>query len=461
MKAEEDTMPQTPDMVVGMDIGTTKIATIIGYKTADGKIDIIGHGKAESTGVQHGLVYNINKTVDGINISKQNAENRADGFQVRNVYVGVAGRHIKSIEYKHVITRLNGKNFVINQDEIDQMLADLNNISVPAGEQIITVIPQRFVIDHHRETSEPVGELGELIEGYYQLITGNAAEINKILMCIRNADLKAEKVILEPVASGLSCLSQEEKEQGVALVDIGGGTTDLAIFYGGSPVFTKVIPIGGSIITKDIANVCKITEELAEKLKVNFGTCIVEKSNANHYMALPQFHAVPPRQINETFLAKIINMRVQNDILDQVKKEIEDSGYADKLNAGVVLTGGGATLKHIKELCQYTLQKPVRIGVPEFGFVHNISSELKHPMYATALGLLKYGIEERGREMVEMEEQEEEPIRKPEPPKQKSNKKKEEKKTSKGSSFFPGNRKYDFISNKINDFLGGLVDKTS
>lgn len=461
MKAEEDTMQQTPDLVVGLDIGTTKIATIIGYKTTDGKIDIIGHGKAESTGVQHGLVYNINKTVDGINISKQNAENRADGFQVRNVYVGVAGRHIKSIEYKHVITRLNGKNFVINQNEIDQMLADLNNISVPAGEQIITVIPQRFVIDHNRETTEPVGELGELIEGYYQLITGNAAEINKILMCIRNAELKAEKVILEPVASGLSCLSQEEKEQGVALVDIGGGTTDLAIFYGGSPVFTKVIPIGGSIITKDIANVCKITEELAEKLKVNFGTCIVEKSNANHYMALPQFHAVPPRQINETFLAKIINMRVQNDILDQVKKEIEDSGYAEKLNAGVVLTGGGATLKHIKELCQYTLQKPVRIGVPEFGFVHNISSELKHPMYATALGLLKYGIEDKGRETDEIGEQEEEPVRKPEFQKQKSNKKKEEKKSSKGSSIFSGNLKYDFISNKINDFLGGLVDKTS
>lgn len=457
MKAE-DTMPRTPDLVVGLDIGTTKIATIIGYKS-DGKIDIIGHGKAESTGVQHGLVYNINKTVDGINISKQNAENRADGYQVHKVYVGVAGRHIKSIEYKHVITRLNGKNFVIRQEEIDKMLADLNNISVPAGEQIITVIPQRFLIDHDRETTEPVGELGELIEGYYQLITGNASEINKILMCIRDAGLKAEKIILEPVASGLSCLSQEEKNQGVALIDIGGGTTDLAIFYGGSPVFTKVIPIGGSIITKDIANVCRITEELAEKLKVNFGTCIVEKSNANHYMALPQFHAVPPRQINETFLAKIINMRVQNDILDQVKKEIEDSGYADKLNAGVVLTGGGATLKHIKELCQYTLQKPVRIGVPEFGFVHNISSELKHPMYATALGLLKYGIEEQDRnvedEEVEIEEQEEQ-VSKPEPKAPKPNKKKERK-----NPFSSNSGKYDFFSNKINEFLGGLVDKTS
>ena len=462
MKAAEQTTDM-PDIVVGLDIGTTKIATIIGYKSDD-KIDIIGYGKGESTGVQHGLIYNINKTVDGINISKEQAENRTDCFKVDKVYVGVAGRHIKSIEYKHVLTRINGKNFVIKQEEIDQMLKDLYNISVPSGERIITVIPQHYVVDGI-DTTEPVGMLGELIEGYFQLITGNESEIKKILLCVESAGLRTEDIILEPIASGLSCLSEEEKNQGVALVDIGGGTTDLAIYCDGSPVFTKVIPIGGTIITRDIATVCKITEELAEKLKVTCGTCIVEKSNANHFVTLPQFHAVQPRQINETYLAKIINMRVQNDILDQVKREIDNSGYADKLRAGVVLTGGGATLKHIKELCQYTLQKPVRIGIPEYGFVRNIPNDLKHPMYSTALGLLKYGIEKAGNAEADKakESSKEEPtepfIRKTTKKTEPNGVKKAKKQTKSDSE--EGEGMTNFIMRKIQEFFEGLLDKTS
>ena len=463
MKEEEKT--DMPNIVVGLDIGTTKIATIIGYK-ADDKIDIIGHGKGESTGVQHGLIYNINKTVDGINISKELAESRTSGITVNRVYVGVAGRHIKSIEYKHVLTRINGKNFVIKQEEIDRMLNDLYNISVPSGERIITVIPQHYVVDKEIDTTEPVGMLGELIEGYFQLITGNESEIKKILLCVENAGLSAEDIILEPIASGLSCLSEEEKNQGVALVDIGGGTTDLAIYCDGSPVFTKVIPIGGTIITRDIATVCQITEELAEKLKVTCGTCIVEKSNSNHFITLPQFHAAqPPQQINETYLAKIINMRVQNDILDQVKREIENSGYADRLRAGVVLTGGGSTLKHIKELCQYTLQKPVRIGIPEYGFVRNIPTDLKHPMYSTALGLLKYGIamaEKKEEKGSDEDKTTDIPVT-PNKTADKKNEQKEEKKQNKKKKQDPetGLGMADYIMKKIQEFFEGLLDKTS
>ena len=181
-------MTNLPNIVVGLDIGTTKIATIIGYQ-GDDKIDIIGHGKGDSTGVQHGLIYNINKTVDGINVSKEQAEKRTDCYKVNKVFVGVAGRHIKSIEYKHVLTRINGKNFVIKQEEIDRMLKDLYNISVPSGERIITVIPQHYVVDKEIDTTEPVGMLGELIEGYFQLITGNESEIKKILLCVESAGL--------------------------------------------------------------------------------------------------------------------------------------------------------------------------------------------------------------------------------------------------------------------------------
>ena len=391
-----------PQIVVGLDIGTTKIATIIGFQNSDGKIDVLGYGKGDSTGVQHGLIFNINKTVDGINVAKNTAISRSNN-EFDSVYAGVAGRHINSMEFKHVITRRNGKEEVIRQEEVDKMVEDLENISVPPGEKIITVIPQRFVIDGIRETTEPVGELGEVIVGYFQIITGNDFEIKKIIRCINDCDLLVNDIILEPIASALACLTQEEKQQGVVLVDIGGGTTDVIIYTDGNPVFTKVIPIGGNVITKDIANVCQIPEDLAEKLKCGYGTCIVEKSNKNNFITIPQFHEGAPKQISEPFLAEIIYSRVQMDILSQIQKAITESGYEKRIRAGIVLTGGGSSLKHLKELSQYTLQRNTRIGVPDIGFVNSIPAELKQPMFATSLGLLKHGIQVNLQDVVEFE----------------------------------------------------------
>jgi cell division protein FtsA len=381
---------ETPTIIVGLDIGTTKIATIIGYVSSDGKIEVMGHGKADSTGVQHGLIYNLNRTIDGINQSVSLASTRA-GYEVTNVFVGVAGRHINSSEYRHVMLRKKGKEEVIRQEEIDKMTEDLRVISVGVGEKIIDVIPQKFFIDNNldREVIDPVGELGERIVGFFQLITGNEGEIRKIVKCVEDAHLIPSGIILEPLASSLVCLTQEEKKQGVVLVDIGGGTTDVAIYVDGNPVFTKVIPFGGNVITKDISSVCQITEELAEKLKIHHGTCVVEKSNQNNYITIPQYQQTNPVQISEHYLAKIIYSRVQADILDNVKRAIDESGYGRRI-MNVVLTGGGATLKHIKELAQYTLQKPTRIGIPDIGF-SALPPELKHPMYATGLGLLKHG----------------------------------------------------------------------
>jgi cell division protein FtsA len=381
---------EIPTIVVGLDIGTTKIATIIGYISSDGKIEVLGHGKAESTGVQHGLIYNLNRTIDGINQSVSIAKNRAE-CEVTNVYVGVAGRHINSSEYRHVMLRKNGREEVIRQEEIDKMTEDLKTISVGVGEKIIDVIPQKFFIDNNteREVIDPVGELGERIVGFFQLITGNESEIRKIIKCVEEASLIPSEIILEPLASSMVCLTQEEKKQGVVLVDIGGGTTDVAIYMDGNPVFTKVIPFGGNVITKDISSVCQITEEIAEKLKIHHGTCVVEKSNQNNFITIPQFQQSDPIKISEHYLAKIIFSRVQQDILDNVKRAIDESGYSRKIMS-IVLTGGGATLRHIKELAQYTLQKPTRIGIPDIGF-SALPPELKHPMYATGLGLLKYG----------------------------------------------------------------------
>jgi len=453
-RKETQTQPQ---FIVGLDIGTTKIAIIIGFQNNEGKIDVLGYGKGESTGVQHGLIYNINKTVDGINVAKNTALSRS-GIEFESVYAGVAGRHINSMEFKHAITRRNGKEEVIRQEEIDKMVEDLENISVGPGEKIITVIPQRFVIDSKRETTEPVGELGELVVGYFQIITGNNFEITKIIRCINDCNLEVKDIILEPIASSLVCLTQEEKQQGVVLVDIGGGTTDVVIYLDGNPVFTKVIPIGGNIITKDIANVCQIPEDLAEKLKVNYGTCVIEKSNRNSFITIPQFHDNAPKQISEPYLAEIIYSRVQMDIINQIQKAITESGYERQIRAGVVLTGGGSSLRHIKELCHYTLQRNTRIGIPDIGMVNSIPAELKHPMFATSLGLLKHGIQVSEPKEYEVEQ------------KVVIKKNKEEKKpfTNKSNSAedknFPRIKKTGNLNSFLEElkrFFDSLIDKTS
>jgi cell division protein FtsA len=476
--AQHTETQKQPQIVVGVDIGTTKIAMIIGFQNNEGKIDVLGYGKGDSTGVQHGLIFNINKTVDGINVAKNTAISRSNQ-EFESVFAGVAGRHINSMEFKHAITRRNGKAEVIRQKEIDKMVEDLENISVRPGEKIITVIPQRFVIDGIRETTEPVGELGELVVGYFQIITGNEHEIKKIILCINNCDLIVEDIILEPIASALVCLTQEEKKQGVVLVDIGGGTTDVVIYADGNPVFTKVIPIGGAIITKDIANVCQIPEDLAEKLKICYGTCVIEKSNKNNFITIPQFHEGTPKQISEPFLAEIIYSRVQIDILNQIQKAIAESGFEKRIRAGVVLTGGGSSLRHLKELCNYTLQRNTRIGVPDIGFVNSIPAELKHPMFATALGLLKHGIKS-----IEWKEVEEEGDKKAESGKRKaegekqkaeSGKRKAEVKkevgamramTKSGSENLPATEKtgkngYEKIWESVKRFLDSLTEKTS
>jgi cell division protein FtsA len=249
------------------------------------------------------------------------------------------------------------------------------------------------------------------------------------------------------------CLTQEEKQQGVVLVDIGGGTTDIVIYVDGNPVFTKVVPIGGSIITKDIANVCQIPEDLAEKLKVSYGTCVIEKSNKNNFINIPQFHESAPKQISEPFLAEIIYSRVQMDILNQIQKAIAESGYEKRILAGVVLTGGGSMLRHIKELCQYTLQRNVRIGIPEIGFVHSIPSELKHPMFATSLGLLKHGIQ-----VSSCGESEEEKGRKDEGTK---GRKDEGAKGRKGERMGDREPKKDSLWEIVKKWLDDLIVKTS
>ncbi len=378
------------NLIVGLDIGTTKIATVIGYRNEkSGKISVIGHGVAASSGVEFGEIQNINRTVDGIVQSKSIAEQHAN-MQIQDAYVGIAGHHIKTNLYKHIIYRYGNNDIPISDEEIDNLKAEVFKAAVPPGEQIVDVIPQRYIIDDSRETNSPAGELGNSIMGIYQLITGRQKEVDKIRLCGNNSGTNFKDIVLEPMASGIACLSEDEKKNGVALVDIGGGTTDLIIYIDGSPVYTKVIALGGNVITSDIAKLCQISFEMAEQIKIKYGTCIVNKSNENNLITIPrpEQEAI---QISEPYLSKIINCRVQEEILNTIKKEIEYSGYKNKI-LNIVLTGGGANLRHIKELSKFVLQKPTRIGFPVNGFSEDIPTELKQPMYATALGLLKYGI---------------------------------------------------------------------
>ena len=440
-------------MVVGLDIGTTKIATVIGFRNENGQIEVVGYGKSESSGVEFGEIKNILKTTEGIVLSKDIAAQRSNQ-EIDWVYAGIAGHHIKTSKYNHILYRHGNEN-PISREEIEQLRKDVSDVTLPPGEEIIDVIPQRYQIDRSRYTIDPVGELGNEVIGLYQIITGNEREIKKIVKCVNDANLNIRDIVLEPIASGLACLSDKEKHEGVVLVDIGGGTTDMVIFADGSPVFTKVIPIGGNIITKDIAQVCHISEDVAEQLKIRYGTCIVEKSNANNMITIPRPYGQDPIQISEFNLAQIINCRVQEEIVNVVKNEVENSGYKDRLYAGLVLTGGGANLRNMKELCQFSLQLPTRIGVPGNSFAHNIPTELKHPMYATALGLLKFGIEAEFKETPADKNREESP-------KEKKNgifsKRKKEPKAPKKD---PTDGQGADIFSKIPNYLKDLLERIS
>ena len=374
-------------MVVGLDIGTTKIVMAMGYLCDDGKVEVCGFGKAPSTGVQFGLVLNLQDTIDGITAAKRQVEEITDQ-PVDEVFVGIAGRHIKSVSCNHSATRINGHDNIIRQEEIDKMNTDMENYVVNSG-KVIAVIPQNFKIDD-TETLRPVGMVGQNITATYQLITGDDFEIKKIIKSVQDSGLTMSKLLLEPLASSISCLTEEEKKNGVALIDIGGGTTDLIIYRSGVPVYIRVIPVGGQVITKDI-QALGMTYEEAEQIKVAHGSCVPDNADRNHFITLQNsVYFGQNVKINERDLAQAINARVKRDILEPVKAEIERSGYQNDIMR-VVITGGGARLKDIKSLAEFVFQRVTRIGIPGIGFTKTLDTTLKDPIYSTALGLLAYG----------------------------------------------------------------------
>lgn len=403
------------EIVVALDIGTTKVCAIAGRKNEHGKLEILGIGKVNSEGVLRGVVSNIEKTVKAISEAVQSAE-AASGQKFKVVHVGIAGQHIKSLQHRGILTRDNDHSEISRRD-IDRLISDMHKLVLPPGDKILHVIPQEFAVDNEQGITDPIGMSGIRLEANFHIITGQITASNNILRCIERTGLKVANMTLEPIASAASVLSDEEMEAGVALVDIGGGTTDITIFQEGIVRHTAVIPFGGNIITKDIKEGCSIMTHQAEKLKVKFGAALAEEVFDNRIITIPGLRGRDPKEISEKNLARIIEARVM-EIMDYVVWEIRRSGYERKLIAGVVLTGGGALLSHIDKLCEYHTGMTTRIGLPVEKLAHGYSERLSSPVFATSIGLLLKGIEdvESGRVVYETyeEKKEEEPVAKEE-----------------------------------------------
>ena len=383
------------ELYIGLDIGTTKIVAMIGVINEYDKLKIIGVGKSKSLGVHRGVVNNISQTIQSIQSAINEAENNSNE-KIDKVIVGIAGQHIRSLQHSDYITRENSDE-VIDIQDIEMVINQVYKLVMMPGEEIIHVLPQEFKIDGQSEIKEPVGMFGGRLEANFHVVVGQVSSIKNIARCVKSSGIDFDGITLEPLASADAVLSREEKEAGVALIDIGGGTTDLAIFKDGIIRHTSVIPFGGNIITDDIKEGCSIIEKQAELLKIKFGSAWPGENKDNEIVSIPGLRGRDPKEISLKNLSKIIHARVV-EIIEQVYMEIKNYGHEDqkkKLIAGVVLTGGGSQLKHLKQLVEYVTGMDTRIGLPNEHLAGNNSIEISNPTFATAVGLVMNSMEKR------------------------------------------------------------------
>ena len=383
------------ELYIGLDIGTTKIVAMIGVINEYDKLKIIGVGKSKSLGVHRGVVNNISQTIQSIQSAINEAENNSNE-KIDKVIVGIAGQHIRSLQHSDYITRENSDE-VIDIQDIEKVINQVYKLVMMPGEEIIHVLPQEFKIDGQSEIKEPVGMFGGRLEANFHVVVGQVSSIKNIARCVKSSGIDFDGITLEPLASADAVLSREEKEAGVALIDIGGGTTDLAIFKDGIIRHTSVIPFGGNIITDDIKEGCSIIEKQAELLKIKFGSAWPGENKDNEIVSIPGLRGRDPKEISLKNLSKIIHARVV-EIIEQVYMEIKNYGHEDqkkKLIAGVVLTGGGSQLKHLKQLVEYITGMDTRIGLPNEHLAGNNSIEISNPTFATAVGLVMNSMEKR------------------------------------------------------------------
>jgi cell division protein FtsA len=380
---------EASEIVVGLDIGTTKIVCIVGRRNEYGKIEILGMGRSESVGVTRGVVSNIEKTVQSIKTAVTEAENQS-GVDIRTVNVGIAGQHIKSLQHRGIKMR-NSLEEEISQKDIDALIDDMYKLVMLPGEEIIHVLPQEYIVDSEVGIKDPIGMSGVRLEANFHIITGQVAAVKNIHKCIQKAGLEVVELILEPLASSEAVLNDEEKEAGVVLVDIGGGTTDIAIFQEGIIRHTAVIPFGGNVITEDIKEGCTIIKSQAELLKMKFGSALASENKENEIVSIPGLRGREPKEISVKNLAHIIQARME-EIIENIYYEIKNSGYEKKLIAGIVVTGGGAQLKHIGQLVEYMTGMDTRIGYPNEHLAKG-PQDVTSPVFATGVGLVIKGLQ--------------------------------------------------------------------
>jgi cell division protein FtsA len=395
--------PEQP-IIVGLDIGTTKIAAIAGRKNEYGKLEILGFGRANSNGVKHGQVLNIDETIKAIRMALDNCYASNPNLEIGEVYVGIAGHHIKSLQTRGDIVRQNTEE-EITRREIDQLIADQYKTYIPAGDQIIDVIPQEFTVDNFQNIPNPIGYGGVKVGANFHIITGDKNAIRNINRAVEKSDLLTKDLVLQPLASAAAVMGQEDLEAGVAIVDIGGGTTDLAVFYEGILKHTAVIPFGGENITNDIKTGLGVLKTQAEQMKVQFGSALSNEAKANAYITIPGLRGMPAKEISVKNLAGIIQARM-SEIMDFVTYHLKQVGLDNRmLNGGVVMTGGGSQLRHLIQLTEYITGLNARIGYPTEHLAAGHIEELAKPTYSTCIGLILKGYSDYEHNRKEFEQQ--------------------------------------------------------
>lgn len=377
-------------IIQAVDIGTTKVAAIVAKQTANNKLEILGIGTSPSFGVIRADVTNISRTVEAIQKAVSEAEKQS-GIKFTDVYVGIAGGHINSMQHRASLTRKD-YNEVISQKDIDKLIDETRRLPLPPGDMIIEVLPQDYRVDNNFNVQEPIGMLGTKVECNMHVVTGSTIAVNNIIRCINESGLTVKEVIMQPIASAAAVLCKEEIESGVALVDIGGGTTDIAVFVDGVIGHTAVIPFGGEIITEDIKQGCKILKPIAESIKVQHGCTYTSENHENIVITIPGLKDRPSKEISMKMLVGIIQARME-EILESVMHEINISNLGEKLSCGIVFTGGGSQLKHLRQLAEFMTGYDIKIGLPNEHLAKTKVHNVDNPIYSTAIGLIIKGLE--------------------------------------------------------------------
>jgi cell division protein FtsA len=376
------------NLIVGLDIGTSKVVAIVGEVTPDNEIDVIGIGSHPSRGLKKGVVVNIESTVQSIQRAVEEAELMA-GCQIHSVYAGIAGSHIRSLN-SHGIVAIRDKE--VTTADVERVIDAARAVAIPADQRILHILPQEFIIDNQEGIREPIGMSGVRLEAKVHMVTGAVSAAQNIIKCVRRCGLEVDDVILEQLASSYSVLTEDEKELGVALVDIGGGTTDMAVFTEGAIRHTAVIPIAGDQVTNDIAVALRTPTQHAEEIKIKYACALTQLASPDETIEVPSVGDRPPRRLARQTLAEVVEPRYE-ELFTLIQAELRRSGFEDLCAAGVVITGGSAKMEGVVELAEEIFHMPVRLGLPQY--ISGLVDVVRNPIYSTGVGLLLFGYQNR------------------------------------------------------------------